>query len=134
MPRQYLQINDFSGGINTKSDQRSLENNELTVVKDMQVYNVGQIYTGSGSTAVVSRGSGTSTVGHGVFLFKADNDISNNSKSIELLTIADVANGEVDIIEDPFNTLSVRDATNHLGAINLGSTSGGKFVYYFVDN
>ena len=72
MPRQYLQINDFSGGINTKSDQRSLENNELTVVKDMQVYNVGQIYTGSGSTAVVSRGSGTSTVGHGVFLFKAD--------------------------------------------------------------
>ena len=133
MPRQYLQINDFSGGINTKSDQRSLENNELTVVKDMQVYNVGQIYTGSGSTAVVSRGSGTSTVGHGVFLFKADNDISNNSKSIELLTIADVANGEVDIIEDPFNTLSVRDATNHLGAINLGSTSGGKFVYYFVD-
>ena len=133
MPRQYLQINDFSGGINTKSDQRSLENNQLTVVKDMQVYNVGQIYTGKNSIAVTSRGSGTSTAGHGAFLFKADNDISNNSKSIELLAIADVANGEVDIIEDPFNTLSVRDTTNHLGAINLGSTSGGKFVYYFID-
>ena len=43
MPRQYLQINDFSGGINTKSDQRDIENNELTVVTSMQLYNAGQI-------------------------------------------------------------------------------------------
>ncbi len=144
MPKQYLRLSDFSGGLNTRFDDRDINDNELTVANNVQVYKTGQIFTSTPTASVhadLDRSAGTTTSGYGLFLFKADNDISNNAKSIELLALADSdGDAEVDIIEDPFNTISARDVANHQGdggggsaPIDLGSTTGGKFIYYYVD-
>ena len=137
MPRQYLQISNFSGGLNTQFDQRDIAGNELTDASNVQVYKSGQIYSSRVSTTVTARGAGTLTSGRGLFLFNSDNDIDSSSgvrKPLELLAVCDAASSTVDILEDPFNTGGIRDVTNHLAAINLGSNNGGdEFVYYYVD-
>ena len=143
MPRQYLQISDFSGGLNTKFDARDVAPNELTEANFVQVYKNGQIFTGAPKADVhasLDREAGTSTSGYGLFLFKSDNDLGNAEKSIELLAVADVATSEIDVIEDPFDTISNRDVTTFVtdgeggtAPIDLGSTGSGKFIYYYVD-
>jgi len=144
MPRQYLQISDFSGGLNTKFDPRDVAPNELTESSSVQVYKTGQIFTGTSSADVhadLDRSTGDTTDGYGLFLFKADNDISNNAKSIELLALADAAaTAQVDMIEDPFDTIGARDVVNHqddggggTAPIDIGSTASAKMIYYYVD-
>ena len=131
MPRQYLQISNFAGGLNTQFDQRDIAGNELTDASNVQVYKSGQIYSSRVSTTVTTRGSGSLTDGKGLFLFKADNNFSNVNDSVEILGLADISSSEVDFIEDPFGT---PDNTNHLGTIDLGTeTANGNFVYYYVD-
>ena len=134
MPRQYLQISNFAGGLNTQFDQRDIAGNELTDASNVQVYKSGQIYSSRVSETETSRATGSNTPGKGLFLFKSDNDIDSASKPIELLALADVATSQVDFIEDPFDTISARDNSNHLAAIDIGTeTANGNFVYYYVD-
>tara|TARA_R110001583_G_scaffold111334_1_gene260382 strand:+ start:481 stop:2775 length:2295 start_codon:yes stop_codon:yes gene_type:complete len=137
MPKQYLQISRFEGGLNTKFDPRDVGDNELTEISGMQVYKTGRIFNGTAKATVTSRASGSLTSGKGLFLFKSDNDLSNAAKSIELLAVSDVATGYVDIIEDPFNTISARDTTGNAGtnfAFDLGDNhAGGEQNYYYVD-
>ena len=143
MPRQYLQISDFSGGLNTKFDARDVAPNELTEANFVQVYKNGQIFTGAPKADVhasLDREEGTSTSGYGLFLFKSDNDLGNAEKSIELLAVADVLTSQIDVIEDPFDTISNRDVTTYVtdgeggtAPIDLGSTASGKYIYYYVD-
>ena len=135
MPKQYLQISNFSGGLNTQFDPRDVAENELTDASNVQVYKSGQIYSSRVSTDVTTRSGGTLTSGKGLFLFKSDNDISSSvTVPIELLAACDVASSTVDIIEDPFNTGGIRDNSGHLAAFDLGSNHGGdEFVYYYVD-
>jgi len=143
MPRQYLQISDFSGGLNTKFDARDVAPNELTEANFVQVYKNGQIFTGAPKADVhasLDREAGTSTSGYGLFLFKSDNDLGNAEKSIELLAVADVLTSEIDVIEDPFDTISNRDVTTYVtdgeggtAPIDLGTTASGKYIYYYVD-
>jgi len=45
MPRQYLQISNFSGGLNTRFDARDIKDDELTDASNVQVYKSGQIYS-----------------------------------------------------------------------------------------
>jgi hypothetical protein len=131
MPRQYLQLSNFSGGLNTQFDQRDIAGNELTDASNVQVYKSGQIYSSRVSTTVTTRGSGSLTDGKGLFLFKADNNFSDVNDSVEILALADISSSQVDFIEDPFGT---PDNTNHLGTIDLGTeTTNGNFVYYYVD-
>ena len=99
MPRQYLQISNFSGGLNTQFDQRDIAGNELTDASNVQVYKSGQIYSSRVSETVTARGDGTLTSGRGLFLFKSDNDISSSvTVPIELLAACDVASSTVDIL------------------------------------
>ena len=135
MPKQYLQISRFEGGLNTKFDPRDVGNNELTEISGMQVYKTGQIFNGTGKSTVTTRAAGTMTSGKGLFLFKADKDVDSSvTVPIELLAVCDVASSEVDILEDPFNTGGIRDVANHLAAFDLGDNHGGdEFVYYYVD-
>ena len=138
MPRQYLQISDFSGGLNTKFDPRDVAPNELTEANFVQVYKTGQIFTGAPKAdfaAALDREAGTSTSGYGLFLFKSDNDLGNAEKSIELLAVADVATSQIDVIEDPFDTISERDVSTFVtdgeggtAPIDLGSTGSGKYI------
>ena len=143
MPRQYLQLSNFSGGLNTRFDARDIKDDELTLANNVQVYKSGQIFTVTPSAdfaAALDREAGTSTSGYGLFLFKSDNDLGNAEKSIELLAVADVATSEIDVIEDPFDTISNRDVTTYVtdgeggtAPIDLGSTGSGEYIYYYVD-
>jgi len=137
MPKQYLRLSDFSGGLNTKFDARDIGDNELTSANNVQVYKTGQLFTSTASATVTSRSAGTLTSGVGLFLFQSDNDIDSSSgvrKPLELLAACDVASSTVDILEDPFNTGGIRDVSNHLAAFDMGSNHGGdEFVYYYVD-
>ena len=135
MPRQYLQISNFAGGLNTQFDQRDIAGNELTDASNVQVYKSGQIYSSRVSTTVTARAAGTLTSGRGLFLFKADSDVDGSVKlPIELLAACDVASSTVDILEDPFDTGGIRDVASHLAAFDLGSNhAGDEFIYYYVD-
>ena len=137
MPKQFLQLSNFSGGLNTKFDARDINDDEITNVSNLHVYKSGQLFSSTASATVTSRSAGTLTSGSGLFLFKADNDIDSSSgvrKPLELLAACDVASSTVDILEDPFNTGGIRDVSNHLAAFDLGSNHGGdEFVYYYVD-
>ncbi len=134
MPKQYLRLSDFAGGLNTKFDARDISDNEITVANNMHVYRQGQLFSSTTSATETSRSAGTSTSGYGTFLFKSDNDLSNNEKSIDLLALADVLEGQVDIIEDPFNTIGARDNTNHLNTIDLGTNhAGGEQNHYYAN-
>ena len=78
MPKQYLRLSDFSGGLNTRFDARDINDNELTAASNVQVYKSGQIFTVTPNAdfhADLDRSAGTTTSGYGLFLFKAD--ISN---------------------------------------------------------
>ena len=35
MPKQYLRLSDFSGGLNTRFDDRDINDNELTVANNV---------------------------------------------------------------------------------------------------
>jgi len=135
MPRQYLQISNFSGGLNTRFDARDIKDDELTDASNVQVYKSGQIYSSRVSEIVTARGAGTLNSGRGLFLFKSDKDIDSSvTLPIELLAACDVASSTVDILEDPFDTGEIRDVVNHLAAFDLGSNhAGDEFVYYYVD-
>ena len=137
MPKQYLRLSDFSGGLNTKFDSRDIQDNEITLVSNMHVYRQGQLFSSTASATETSRAEGTLTSGYGTFLFKSDNDLGNAPKSIDLLALADVLTGKVDIIEDPFNILGERDTTTYAGAnhaIDLGSNhAGGEQNHYYAN-
>ena len=144
MPKQYLQLSNFAGGLNTRFDARDIKDDELTLANNVQVYKSGQIFTVTPTAdfhADLDRTAGTTTSGYGLFLFKADNDLGNAALSLDLLAIADVATAQVDIIENPFNTtgMGTRDVATFVGdnggtaPIDLGSTAAAAMIYYYVD-
>jgi len=128
MPKQYLRLSDFSGGLNTKFDARDISDNEITVANNMHVYRQGQLFSSTASASETAR-AGSITSGYGLFLFKSDNDLDNVAQSIELLAAADVAQGQVDFIEDPLGSPS-----NHFAKIDLGTNhTGGEQNYYYAN-
>ena len=142
MPKQYLQLSNFSGGLNTRFDARDIADSEITNVSNLQVYKTGQLFSSTASATETSRADGSLVSGYGIHLFKSDTDIGNTARSIELLALADTSDGsdtKIDLIEDPFDTISNRDASTFVSTeeINLetesGAGSGGNVVYYYVD-
>ena len=102
MPKQYLQISDFSGGLNTKFDARDIKDDEITNVSNLQVYKPGQLFSSTASTTVISRAAGTLVAGYGIKLFRSDTDLSNSPLMLELLALADTndsSDTKIDFIE-----------------------------------
>tara|TARA_X000001388_G_scaffold77612_3_gene79482 strand:- start:456 stop:2588 length:2133 start_codon:yes stop_codon:yes gene_type:complete len=129
MPKQYLRLSNFSDGLNTKFDSRDIQDTELTVANNVQVYKSGQLITSSPKGSVTTRSAGDLESGYGSFLFKADHTIGDANTLTEYLALGDSVNpATVDLITDPFGTPSESAAQ-----INLGSTPDAKFIYYYVD-
>ena len=141
MPKQYLQLSDFSGGLNTKFDARDLKQNEITVASNMQVCKPGQLFSSTASSEVTSRAAGTLVAGYGIKLFRSDTDLSNAALMLELLALADTndsSDTKIDFFENPFNTtgMGTRDTTNFdddTEEIDLGSGASANVIYYYVD-
>ena len=59
MPKQYLRLSDFAGGLNTKFDARDISDNEITVANNMHVYRQGQLFSSTASATETSRSAST---------------------------------------------------------------------------
>ncbi len=129
MPKQYLRLSNFSDGLNTKFDSRDIQDTELTVSNNVQVYKSGQLITSSPKGSVTTRSAGDLESGYGIFLFKSDHTIGDANTLTEYLALGDSVNpATVDLISDPFGTPSESAAQ-----ITLGITPDAKFIYYYID-
>ena len=84
MPKQFLNINDFSGGINTVKNPRDLANNEAVEIENFDLSNRGELKPGAffhkdvDGTAVILQSNNVPkhvasiNAGHGLFYFEAD--------------------------------------------------------------
>jgi len=142
MPKQYLQLSNFAGGLNTKFDARDIKDDEITNVSNLHVYKPGQLFSSTASATETSRGDGSLSSGYGIHLFRSDTDLGDSPLMLELLALADTndsSDTKIDFIENPFDTsgMGSRDNSTFLSKINLdsesGTGSGGNVVYYYAD-
>jgi len=91
MPKQVATLNDFSGGLNTSSDERDLQPNELTVCTDLDSYQPGSLSLSSKFRAAAATVTGgtvddvtsaeLTTPGYGLFVFGNDYTFSKTNGS-----------------------------------------------------
>jgi hypothetical protein len=148
VPKQMLTLNDFSGGLNTKSSPRDIAFNQVQLANNVVLSNPGLIESSSDSSTqsygTISRVS-TSNYGNGGFIFNHEFDISDSS--------APITQTAKEIIAYPDNTdLKFLHRLFQGGTVNLevASEADSKFqgtdansitmsdgtfepVYYFVD-
>lgn len=148
MPKQMLQLNDFSGGLNTKSSPRDINVNQLTKADNAIVSKAGLIQSSkdaedkSGNTDL----NHASNHGNGAFLFTSQFDI-NNTDALAQGETPDAGN-RVDetareIVAYPdsqnikffFRNFNTTGNFSHAGTTNQVAISDGSCepVYYFVD-
>ena len=106
MPKALRIYNDFSAGINTKSNPKNIEQNELVAAQGVLCDEKGAIRTTSPPSKItgLTDKSATITPGRGIFSFKSDYSYSDTANTLaaresEYICIADVANSEIDIYE-----------------------------------
>ena len=148
MPKQMLQLNDFSGGLNTKSSPRDINVNQLTLADNAIVSKAGLIQS---SKDAEDKSSNTdlnhaANHGNGAFLFTSQFDINNTDALVqgespgagnrvdetarEIIAYPDSQN--IKFFYRNFNTTGdfSHAGTNNQVAISDGSCEP---VYYFVD-
>ena len=80
-----LTLNDFSGGLNTKSSPRDIAFNQVQLADNVVLSNPGLIESSADSSTqsygTISRTS-TSNYGNGAFIFNHEFDISDSSAPI----------------------------------------------------
>ena len=85
MPKQYLTISDWSGGMNNRKDPRDLESNESSFIKNMSIDALGKVKSIGGLFAHQEGSDGTTNLtesindvtdtivgGHNMFYFEYD--------------------------------------------------------------
>ena len=150
MPKQLYKITQFHGGLNSNSDARDIAENELSDATDVMVDELGKIRLMGGTTAhkadinAVSGWTGTIISGYGLFYFSHDRvggeDAGNaeNQTGDNYLAIYDDNDQQVwiysEVVDDGGGTgWDDRASSSGSAPIDIGSTSGGKPVFYNVD-
>lgn len=140
MPKQMLKLNDFSGGLNTKSSPRDVALNELTLCTNTLTNIPGLLKTSAFPTDSVASATALSHAakGNGLFAFNSQYDIgrtsgtrTNYESPVEVMAYPDGTNIK-------FYTRAYNDTGNftHQGTDNqiaLGGSTNVEPVYYFVD-
>jgi len=87
MPKQYLTISDWSGGMNNRRDPRDIPSNQSSLIENMSIDSIGKIKTLGGlySQSVLVTGAGALSEyiseatcnlngggGYGLFYFESD--------------------------------------------------------------
>jgi len=139
MPKALRIYNDFSAGINTKSNPKNIEQNELVAAQGVLCDEKGAIRTTSPPAKItgLTDKAATITPGRGIFSFKSDYSYSDTANTLaaresEYICIADVANSEIDI----YGHNDADDTNDHAlqeSVINLGSGSALEAEYYYAD-
>ena len=141
MPRQSLQLNDFSGGLNTKSSPRDIAPNESQLVENVVISNPGLITAATVSTDKVS---GSTTMkhianGNGAFMFNSQFNIDTDGTATQPTQIIaypinkDSGNTTIQFFRRNFDSTGVftQEATN--AEIDMQVTGEVEPVYYYVD-
>ena len=95
MPRRSLQLNDFSGGLNTKSSPRDIAPNQVTKADNVNLHNPGLILSSSTSSAKLSTANAPNaqtTAGYGAFMFNSqyNTDVSGTEEEKYQANIGEV--------------------------------------------
>lgn len=141
MPKQMFTLNNFSGGLNTKSSPRDINEDQLSKAENVVISNPGLIVSSSTSTAKsdtdISKVS-TDNYGNGAFIFNSEYDISDDDTTTQvakqIIAYPDGAN--LEFYHRGFNTTGTFAEAGTDGDNNkFAMTSGSLFepVYYFVD-
>jgi len=138
MPKQMFTLNNFSGGLNTKSSTRDINQDQVSKAENVVISNPGLIVSSSVSTdksaTNISKVS-TSNYGNGAFIFNSEYDISDDDTTTQvakqIIAYPDGAN--LEFYHRGFNTTG--NFLDAAGSNDFAMTSGSLFepVYYFVD-
>ena len=142
MPRQSLQLNDFSGGLNTKSSPRDIAPNEVQKADNVVLSNPGLIEASSDSTTK-SSSSPTMThvqAGNGAFIFNSQFNVDDDgTRTQPTQTIAYPINkgsGNTTIqffrrdFDTPGDNFVIQDTDTEIDMQVAGEVEP---VYYYVD-
>jgi len=141
MPRRSLQLNDFSGGLNTKSSPRDIAPNQVQLANNVFLSNPGLIQSSSDSTAKHTSAPETMTHtknGNGAFIFNSQYNIDTDGTAttptqIIAYPIDDASNTNIQFFRRDFDSVGNFTFEGTNAEIDLGVTGAVEPVYYFVD-
>ena len=141
MPRKSLQLNDFSGGLNTKSSPRDIQSNEVQKADNVVLSNPGLIEASSAATDKVS-GSTTMThtqAGNGAFMFNSQFNVDTDGTATQPSQIIaypinkDSGNTTIQFFRRNFDSTGVFTQEGTNVQIDMQVTGEVEPVYYYVD-
>tara|TARA_R100000742_G_C4278860_1_gene102291 strand:+ start:200 stop:2779 length:2580 start_codon:yes stop_codon:yes gene_type:complete len=144
VPRKSLQLNDFSGGLNTKSSPRDIAPNEVSKANNVNLHNPGLILSSSVSSDKSSANApnAQTTAGYGAFMFNSQyNTDSSGTLGTAVQVFAFPENNtsgtSTKILTYARNfgntsTLTLTEDSND-AIIDMKTENGVLPVYYFVD-
>jgi hypothetical protein len=141
MPRRSLQLNDFSGGLNTKSSPRDIAPNQVQLAENVFLSNPGLIQSSSDSSAKHTNAPATMTHtknGNGAFIFNSQYNIDTDGTAttptqIIAYPIDDASNTNIQFFRRDFDSVGNFTFEETNAEIDLGVTGAVEPVYYFVD-
>jgi hypothetical protein len=142
MPRQSLQLNDFSGGLNTKSSPRDINPNQVQKADNVFLSNPGVLKGTSDATAKSSSETMThAQAGNGAFIFNSESNVdtsggaSTNPSQIIAFPIdkGSTDNTTIQFFRRDFDTTGNFSLEGTDTEIDMQVTGAVKPVYYFVD-
>ena len=136
MPKTLKTYTNFTGGLNTADNSRSINDNELAAMHDATIDRRGFIIS-SGKFAdntsdYRAPAIDASQAGYGLFQHKSDFDQAGNNESIVRTLLADADDGgqvEISVYSSDTNTWT--DAQIGLGAVT--GSEQGKVIYHIAD-
>ena len=142
MPRQSLQLNDFSGGLNTKSSARDIAPNQVTKADNVVLSNPGMIDSSSDATSKASAETMTHTQqGNGAFVFNLQFNVDSSgtatqpSQTIAFPIDKSSGNTTIQFFRRDFDATGNFALADDSGdaEIDMQVTGAVQPVYYFVD-
>jgi hypothetical protein len=134
MPKQFKTYTRFDGGLNTKANSRSIQDNELTQANNVIVDEFGMVKTaGFANTDTTNYNSSSVDAQQpGYGLFQARMDYTGVSGSGTNTSTIKTFVADTDATSD--TRIDVADGSNSFSeAIDLGSTANGKVIYDLAD-
>ena len=143
MPRRSLQLNDFSGGLNTKSSPRDIAPNQVQLADNVFLSNPGLIQSSKDSTSKHVSAPDTMThaqQGNGAFIFNSEHNVdttggasTNPSQIIAYPIDKNQGNTTIQFLRRDFDTTDNFALVGNATEIDMQVTGAVKPVYYFVD-
>ena len=141
MPKQSLKISSFHNGLNSKIDPRDIKDDELAILENVSVDELGRI-TMSGNKSNIGSMSGTAPTlgqmedGYGLFRFGSDYNVSGSEARTNYLIVWDDQVGKFYWLYNSVvgGALNTWQQPSHLDlSSDWGTSEDAVPVFYYVD-